>query len=233
MTHDIDFNSENLDQNNTDTNEILISKVVQVVSKEENIAESVRRLTYEALSSRKIDFDTLRQIINSVVDGVQKGIKQRTELTATQMQSAKYNFNEAIQGLDIALAQFAQASKFTIEEAVSKARTFTQDDLISVRSDLEKLESVFLDTLRNFSKVSEGFVSETLHDIISHAENQGTAVGAQLKETLATLASHIAQGSGDQLKSGIHLAQETANFMRNVASGVLAGLADRLKIHQE
>jgi hypothetical protein len=69
-------------------------------------------------------------------------------------------------------------------------------------------------------------LSDILHDIATHAKNNGTVVGAQLKETLAIFAQQAASISHVQLDAGAHLAQSTADFIQKIASGVLSGIKD-------
>jgi dGTP triphosphohydrolase len=207
----------------------LESEVSSAAARDDDVAESVRKLTFDALSLRALDRESLRRIINAVVEGARRGVEQEAQMTASQVQAARTRLGEAISGLDAALAQFAEASKLTMEEAVGRAQTFSQEDLSKVRADLTSLESMFLETLRNSARATRGFVADTLSQIVTHAERHGTAVGAELTVTLATLAQQMARASLGQLETGLQLAHATADFMREMAAGVFSGLADRLR----
>ena len=56
-----------------------------------------------------------------------------------------------------------------------------------------------------------------------------SAVGTQLKETLAVIAHQLAAAGRAQAGVGLHLAQATSNLLRQIAAGVLTGLADHVK----
>ena len=71
--------------------------------------------------------------------------------------------------------------------------------------------------------------ADTLHDLARHAQNNGTAVGEQLKETLVTLAQQMSLVGKAQLKVGINLTHETAKFLQDIASGNITGVEDRNK----
>ncbi|QSA97713.1 DUF6781 family protein [Methylococcus sp. EFPC2] len=207
----------------------LESNVRLAVEGGEDVEETVRQATYDALSEKPLDLESLRRIITSVVEGARHGAQRELQQTAEQAQLARSRFEQAIDGLDTALAQFAEAAKLTLEEAVGRAQTFGSEDLAKVRSDLESLESLFLETLKTTATATQGFVADTLRGILEHSERQGTAVGAQLQETLASFGQHVAGTGFSGIGTGVQLAHATADLMRDIAAGVLAGLADRLQ----
>lgn len=207
----------------------LEADVRHTVAQGTDVEEAVRKLTYEALSAHPLDTEALRKIMDAVVRGAREGIEQ----SAAQAQAAHARLSQAMSGLDTALAQFAEATKLTVEEAVSRAESFSHEDLAKVRADLEGLEALFLETLKNSAGVAKDTVSDVLRDIIAHAQRSGTAIGTQLQETLSTLTQQIGQVGHTQIVAGLHLAHATAQLMRDLAAGVLGGLADRLKPRHE
>lgn len=76
---------------------------------------------------------------------------------------------------------------------------------------------------------AQGLLSDVLHDLSRHAKNNGTAVGSQLKETLATFAQQVASVGHAQLETGASLAHTTADIIGKIASGVLSGINDQSK----
>lgn len=205
----------------------LAADVREALASGEHVQETVHRLTLKAMHARHVDPDSLRRIIAAVVQGVHDGASQQLMHTANQAQAAKAQITAAIAGLDTALAGFAQASKLAIEEAAGQARKYSDTELSRTRSDLEGLENLFLDTLHHTASTAQGLIADILHDLGKHARNNGTAVGSQLKETLATLAQQVAAVGHAQLESGVTLAQKTAEFVGKFASGVLSGIKDR------
>ncbi|MBS1214240.1 MAG: hypothetical protein H6R26_2857 [Proteobacteria bacterium] len=220
---------ENDTQHNQTHGETLESEVSHAAARDDDVEESVRKLTFDALSIRALDRESLRLIINAVVEGARRGVHQEAQMTAAQVQAAQERLTQSMRGLDVALAQFAQASKLALEEAVSRAQAFREDDLAKARSNLESLESMFLETVKTSARAATGFAAATLHDIALHAERHGTAVGTELKETLAVFVHHTAKATLAQVETGLQLAHATADLMRNMAAGVLSGVADRLK----
>lgn len=214
--------------NNSDI-ETLEAEIREAVAQGSHVQETVHRLTLKAMNAQHIDLESLRRIIIAVMQGVHDGAEQRLQQVANQTQAAKSQITEAISGLDSALAGFAEASKLAVEEAAGQAKKFSEKELTRTRSDLEGLESLFLDTLHHTATTAQGLVADILHDLSRHAQNNGTAVGSQLQETLAIFAQQIASVGHAQLATGASLAHTTADFISKTASGMLAGINDQTK----
>ncbi|WP_295624113.1 DUF6781 family protein [uncultured Nitrosomonas sp.] len=226
--------NEHTDQpNNTSDNDsklkTLEAEVREAIASGTHIQETVRRLTLEAMNAKHIDLESLQRIITAVMDGVHDGAMHQLQHAANQTQAAKSQITEAVAGLDSALAGFAEASKLAVQEATGQAREFSETELKRTRSDLESLESLFVDTLHRTGTAAQGVISEILLDLSHHAKNTGTTVGSQLQETLAIFAQQIASVGQSQLETGATLAQKTAEFVGKITQGVLSGIRDKSK----
>lgn len=220
-THQPDSKSDN------DDIETLEAEVREAIAHGSNIQETVHRLTLKAMNAQNIDLHSLQRIITAVMQGVHDGAEQQLLQAANQAHAAKSQITEAVAGLDSALARFAEASKLAVEEAAGQAKKFSDTELTRTRSDLESLESLFLDTLQHTATAAQGLVADILLDLSHHAQNTGTNVGSQLKETLATLAQQVASVGYTQVETGATLAQKTADFVSKAANGVLSGIKDQ------
>lgn len=222
-------NSAKADAPNTEDIATLEAEIRDAVAQGTNVEEAVRHLTLKAMNADRLDIDSLRRIITAVLQGAREGAHQKLEHASDQSQTAQTQIANAVAGLDSALASFAEASKLAVEEATSRAKKFSDTELAQTRSDLESLETMFLETLHDTAASAKGLVADTLHDLASHAKHNGTTVGEQLKLTLATLAQQMSSVSHAQLEAGAKLAQSTADLISKVAAGVLASLEDRKK----
>jgi len=191
-----------------------------------NIHETVHNLTLHAINAERLDIDSIRRIVTAVVTGIQEGAQKQLLTASNQTQTAKSQITEAISGLDSALARVAEATKLAMQEAAGRAQKFSDQELVRTKSDLEGLESLFLDTLQNTTSAAKGTISDIWDDVTTHAKNNGTVVGAQLKETLSLFAQQAASVGHAQLEAGAHLAQSTAGFIQKIATGVLSGIKD-------
>ena len=222
------MNNEN---NNTIDHDLstLETEIHDAVAHGTNVKEAVKHLTLKAMNADRLDTESIQRIVTAAMQGVREGANHQLQQTKDQSEIAQKQIVEAIAGLDSALAKLAEASKLAMEEATSQTHHFSDTELNRVRSDLEGLESIFLDTLKDTAATTKGIAADTLHDLAQHAQNNGTAVGEQLKETLVTLAQQMSLVGKAQLKAGINLTHETAIFLKEIASGIITGVEDRNK----
>lgn len=193
-----------------------------------NVQEEVRDLTVKALSKQKRDTESLRHVMTSVLKGVDEGMQQKMQQTPSG-QTIMEPVREAVAGLDAALAHLAATSKLALEEAAGRAQKFSNEDLRRVRTDLESMETLFLDTLERSASAAQDLIHETLSDLARHARRNGTAVGSQLKDTLTAFSQQMTAVGQTQLEAGVELTHAITNLMREAASDALAGIAERVK----
>lgn len=215
-------------ENQTDPT-ALAAHVRQAVAEGRNVQQTVHRLTLEALSAHGLNLEAIRGIMQAVVQGAHEGIEPQWQKTANTVLAGQVRIKEAVAGLDAALAQFAEASRLALEEAASRAQSFSAQDLARTRAELEALEALFVETLRNAARSAEDFTAETLRELGEHAQRTRTAVGEQVKATLETFNRQINSTTQTQLASGVELARATADILRQTIAGVLSGLAERIQ----
>ncbi|ABM39460.1 hypothetical protein AKG95_00545 [Janthinobacterium lividum] len=208
---------------------MLEAEVRSAVEQGHDVQEMVRQLTLRKISARSLDIESLRQIARAVLSGARAGAQKELQQSAAQTEIMRTRLKQAVAGLDAALAQFAEASKLAVEEAAVRAQTFSREDLARARTDLESLEAMFLETLQSSASGAKDAAGEILSDLARHARLYGSAVRAQLKETLAVITHQLGTAGRTQVVAGLHLAQATSDLLRQIAAGVLTGLADHVK----
>lgn len=194
-----------------------------------NVKEAVHKLTLNAMQANRLDIDSLGRIANAVMQGIHEGARQKLELASEQSHFAKDQISHAVSGLDTALAQFVGASKLALEEAAGKATWFSREELSKTRADLESLESLFLEILQQTASTAKGLIANVLNDLLIHARRNGTTIGEQLKDTLATFTHQLSSVSHSQIEAGLQLAQTTADLLHKISSGVLSGISEQTK----
>jgi len=213
---------------NTHNIAALESEVRAAVEQGHDVQETVRQLTLRKISARSLDIESLRQITLAVVRGARAGAQKELSKSAAQASIAKAQLKQAITGLDVALAQFAEATKLALQEAAGRAQRYSSEDLSRTRADLETLETIFLETLQASASSSKDAAGDILHDLAAHSRTHGSAVGAQLQETLSVITHQLATTGRSQVVAGLHLAKATSDLVRQIAAGVLTGLADHV-----
>lgn len=211
---------------------MLEDEVRNAVEQGHDVQEIVRQLTLRKISQRSIDIESLRQTAGAVLRGARAGAQKELHQSAAQAEITRIRLTRAVAGLDRALAQFAEASKLAIEEAAGRAQAFSSEDLARARTDLESLEAMFLETLQVSAAGVKDAAGEILYDLAAHTHIHGSTVGRQLKETLAVITHQLGAVGQTQVGAGLHLAQATSDLLRQIAAGVLTGLADHVKLDQ-
>jgi hypothetical protein len=204
---------------------LLESEVREAIAHGNNVQQAVRELTVKALGTQP-DFESLRHILTAVMQGVREGAQQRLQQDAGEVNAVLTSIRDAIDGLDGALAQFAEASKLALEEASGRAQKFSSGELARVRSELESVEHLFLEIIQASASSTQHAISEALHDFMTHAKRNGTAVRSQLEDTLATFNREMSSTGQKGLETGVRLTHAITELMRQVATGVLSGMAE-------
>ncbi len=194
----------------------------KAVAQGENIHDAVRDITLKALSEGELDTKKTKQVVQAVMAGAGKGAES---LGAQAPQALK----DAMAGIDEALTKSAEASKLAIEEAVGHLEEFGSRDLKRAVDDLLTLEDLFLDTVKDVATASKETIRETLNDLVRHARNSGTQVGAVAKETADTLMGELAHTLRATVESSAEAAIKTTALLSQAAAGFLDGIARTLE----
>ncbi len=199
-------------------NHAVTDKIREAIQSGEDVHHKIKSITLNALTSRHLDTDNIKEVVDEVSKGIHAGI-------TSQSVQAKELFNHAASALDEALAVAAEASKLAIEEAASKVNDYSQHELNDAFKDLQNLEGLFLDSLEKAAKGGNQIIANIVSDFVGHARQSGTAVG---KQTLTAL---------EALKKLPHWGKETVISntvaatitLAEIGSGFLAGIAESLK----
>lgn len=186
-----------------------------------SVAERVRSVTLDALSKRRLDAQSLREVTNAVLQGAQQGI-ERPDRERTEA------IREAVRGLDEALAAAAQATLLAVQEAVGRGTEYSRQEIRGTVDLLGTMESDFLRTLGEAGRSATGLVRTTLAELADHARNSGTAVGGRVATASAELARALAELTREQVETGARTLRNEAGLLAALASGMLRGVADRL-----
>ncbi len=105
-------------ENDTST---LEAEVRDTVEQGNDVREKVRQLTLRFISSRSLDIQSVRQTADAMLRGAQAGVQKELQHSSAQTHIARDHLKQAVTGLDVALAQFAEAAKLAVEEAAGRA----------------------------------------------------------------------------------------------------------------
>ncbi len=105
-----------------DVTATLEETVRTVVEEGRDVQEKVRQLTLRIISGRSLDIASVRETASAVLRGARAGFKEAAERSSAQADVAREHVREAVKGLEVALSQFAEAAKLSVEEAAGRAQ---------------------------------------------------------------------------------------------------------------
>lgn len=207
----------------------LEAEVKRAVEQGLDLQQRVRELTLQQMASGKIDLAALRELSQAVLNGALAGAQPMLQPALAQTGQAREQLQQVVAGLDGALAQLAQTASLTLQEAAGKAQVFADTDLKRARADFEQLEQMFLETLQATAARSRDAASMIMSELATHSRLKGSAVGAELQQSWIRTAQQLGEAGRAQLDAGLKLAQASSDLLRQIAAGVLSGLADQVK----
>ncbi len=187
----------------------------------ESIAERVRTITLAALTEGRLDGKALRDVMNAVLEGAQRGA-----MPINAERSAA--FKEAMHGLDQAMASAAQATQLAMQEAVGRSAEFTREGLRQTLEPFSTLESDFIGALSDAARKTSGEARDTLTELAEHMRHSGTAAGARVRDAIAELARASSSLAWSQFEGGMQTLRHQTELLASLAAGMLRGVADRL-----
>ena len=193
----------------------------EAVTGQVDIRSRVRDITLKAFTERKLDQESIKQVVHAVTDGVMEGLEGSRDKIDASMK-------EAVSGLDDALSKSAEAAKLATEEALGRAGEFTDREFKHALDQLKDLESSFIDTLTTVANESSRLVNESLKDLVSHLQRTGTDAGATAKEAVVTLQEQLAKTGKEGMGNAMETGRQVGSQIAQLDSGILAGLADAL-----
>ncbi len=202
----------------TDKNQKVEQTVREVLESGQDIYQQVRAITLKALTEHELDQNNIKAVVQAVGRGIGGGISSQKQMT-------QQAFRQSAEALDDALVSTAEATKLAVEEASSKIHEFSEHDIKKAQENLQSLETLFLETMTDVAKKGSDVVADVVGDFITHAQNNGTAVGKRTQIIFEAL-SHLGHSGGQTV---VNSTVETTSKLARIGSGILAGIAESLQ----
>lgn len=209
------------DKQTVDTDKIR-KQTKEALERYSDIQKEVHDITIAALKDGHLETERVKGIIKAVSEGATLGASELGENIGDAIK-------QAFTGLDQALVKAAEASKLAIQEAVGRAGEFTEHELKRSLNDLDTLEELFLDTIKQTGKSASGSAADILNDLVAHARHSGTAVGEHVTQAVNGLQEQMRRVGTMGFKAGTDFAFSASQQIAQIASGVLSGIADSLQ----
>ena len=177
----------------------------------EDIRRRVHDVTLEALKNRRFDREGIREVVRAVSEGVTRGADAESS-------GLRQRLGEAFRGMDEALTKSVAAGQQALRQLVATGRGFSEHELKQGVAGLKKIEHDFVDTVNEVASSANERLRPELKEALRQTLHAGTETGRQSARLMAEFTL-----------TGIELAGEFSARFAQVASGVLAGMADALQ----
>lgn len=187
------------------------------------IRKKVRDLTLRALKQRSLKSSEIKAVIRAMTEGITLGAAQRSG----DVRSA---LSRAFAGLDEALGKAAEASHLALRELATRAKDLNDREFRRALDDVRQLEKDFLSTAKKVAAGAQHKIGREWRDLVTHAERTGTDTGAKVAETVSEFSRTMSPIVTDSARAGMRAAREASTRFAELGSGLLAGMADALRV---
>ena len=180
------------------------------VSKGQDVRQRVHDVTLEALKTRRFDRDAIREVVRAVTEGMTRGAEG-------SRLGVRHALAEGFRGMDQALTKSVQAGHEALRQMVATGRGISDNEVKQALAGLRKIEEDFVATVDQVAHSANERVRPELREVLRQSVHAGTETGR-----------HTAKLMAEFTLTGIELAGEFGVRFAQLASGVLAGMADAL-----
>jgi hypothetical protein len=177
----------------------------------EDVTRRVRDLTLAALRNRSFDREGIREVVRAVTEGM-------AAAAPASGGSLRQAMGQAFRGMDEALSKSLEAGESAVRQMVATGRGVADNEVKQALAGLKKIEEDFVDTVSKVAASANERARPELRALVERATHAGTETGKQTAKLMAEFTF-----------SGMELAGQFSVRFAQMASGVLAGMADALE----
>ena len=177
----------------------------------EDVTRRFREIALSALSNRRFDREGIRDVVRALTEGMAAAAPSSTG-------SMRKAMGQAFRGMDEALTRSVEAGEEALRKLAATGRSISENEVQEALAGLKKIEEDFLSTVNQVAESANERARPQLRELASRAARAGTQTGRQAASLMA-----------DVTFSGIELAGHFSARFAQMASGVLAGMADALE----
>jgi hypothetical protein len=177
----------------------------------EDVARRFRDLTLEALKNRRFDREGIRETVRAVTEGM-------ASVAPASGGSARKVMGEAFRGMDEALTKSVEAGESALRQMIAAGRSISDHEVKQALAGLRKIEEDFIDTVSKVAASANERARPELRALVERATQAGTDTGRQVAHLMKEFTF-----------AGMELAGQFSARFAQMASGVLAGMADALE----
>ena len=176
-----------------------------------DVARQMRDITLEALKNRRFDREGIREVVRAVTEGM-------AAAAPASGGSMRKVMGQAFRGMDEALTKSVEAGEAALRQMVATGRSISDNEVKQALAGLKKIEEDFVATVGQVANSANERVRPELRALVERAAHAGTETGRQTAHLMKEFTF-----------TGIELAGQFSVRFAQLASGVLAGMADALE----
>ena len=176
-----------------------------------DVARQMRDITLEALKNRRFDREGIREVVRTVTEGM-------AAAAPASGGSMRKVMGQAFRGMDEALTKSVEAGEAALRQMVATGRSISDNEVKQALAGLKKIEEDFVATVGQVANSANERVRPELRALVERAAHAGTETGRQTAHLMKEFTF-----------SGMELAGQFSVRFAQLASGVLAGMADALE----
>jgi len=176
-----------------------------------DVARRVQEVTLEALRNRRFDREGIRDVVRAVSEGM-------AAAAPASGGTVRQVMGQAFRGMDEALTKSVEAGEQALRQLVSTGRGMADHEVKDALAGLKKIEQDFIETVSKVASSANERARPELRSLVERATQFGTETGKQTAKLMTEFTF-----------SGMELAGQFSVRFAQMASGVLAGMADALE----
>jgi len=176
-----------------------------------DVARRVQEVTLEALRNRRFDREGIREVVRAVSEGM-------AAAAPASGGTVRQVMGQAFRGMDEALTKSVEAGEKALRQLVSTGRGMADHEVKDALAGLKKIEQDFIETVSKVASSANERARPELRSLVERATQFGTETGKQTAKMMAEFTF-----------TGIELAGQFSVRFAQMASGVLAGMADAME----
>ena len=194
-----------------DSTDSIRQAAIDAMKAGEDVTRRVRDLTLDALRNRSFDREGIREVVRAVTEGM-------AAAAPASGGTLRQAMGQAFRGMDEALTKSVEAGESALRQMVATGRGVADNEVKQALAGLKKIEEDFVDTVSKVASSANERARPELRALVERATHAGTETGKQTAKLMAEFTF-----------SGMELAGQFSVRFAQMASGVLAGMADALE----
>jgi len=194
-----------------DSTDSIRKAAVDAIKSGEDVARRMREVTLEALRNRRFDREGIRDVVRAVTEGM-------AAAAPASGGTVRQVMGQAFRGMDEALTKSVEAGEQALRQLVATGRGMADHEVKDALAGLKKIEQDFIETVSTVASSANERARPELRALVERATQFGTETGKQTAKLMAEFTF-----------TGMELAGQFSARFAQMASGVLAGMADALE----